>query len=83
MKPDGQFVFSSSTFAVGAYNAAAAETALAAMQADGYDAVRVFLDVTCASGCLFDPAPADGLSRRTSQISSTSWGVRRRTGSTC
>jgi hypothetical protein len=61
--PTGQFVFSSSTFAVGAYNAAAAKTALDAMKAEGYDAVRVFLDVTCRSGCLSDPATPDGLSR--------------------
>jgi hypothetical protein len=61
--PTGQFVFSSSTFAVGAYDSAAAESALQAMSAEGYDAVRVFLDVTCRSGCLSDPAAPNGLSR--------------------
>jgi len=62
-KPNGQFVWSSSTFAVGAYNAAAAQTALVAMHAQQYDAVRIFLDVTCRLGCLSDPAQPDGLSR--------------------
>ena len=62
-KPGGGTVFSSSTFAVGAYDAAAAEAALAAMEADGYDAVRIFLDVTCATGCLTSHALPDDLSR--------------------
>src|SRR6187551_902265 len=33
------------------------------MEADGYDAVRVFLDVTCATGCLMSHALPDDLSR--------------------
>ncbi len=61
--PTGQFVFSSSTFAVGAYDAAATESALQAMRAEGYNAVRIFLDVTCRAGCLADPAAPNGLSR--------------------
>jgi plastocyanin len=61
--PDGQFVFSSSTFAVAAYSAPAAETALTTMSAEGYNSVRVFLDVTCRSGCLSDPVTPDGLNR--------------------
>jgi hypothetical protein len=61
--PGGQFVFSSSTFALGAYNAAAAETALESMSAQGYNVVRVFLDVTCKAGCLSDTQRPDGLSR--------------------
>ncbi len=61
--PTHTFVFSSSTFVVGAYSAAAAETALETMSADGYNVVRVFLDVTCRSGCLSDPVSPDGLSR--------------------
>jgi plastocyanin len=61
--PTGQFVFSSSTFAVGAYNAAAVETALTSMASEGYNAVRILLDVTCRAGCLSDTAQADGLSR--------------------
>jgi plastocyanin len=61
--PTGQFVFSSSTFAVGAYNAVAAEVALANMQTEGYNAVRIFLDVTCKTWCLADNTQFDGLSR--------------------
>jgi hypothetical protein len=61
--PGGLFVFSSSTFAVGAYNAAAADSALQTMSSEGYDAVRIFLDVTCRSGCLSDPAAPNGLSQ--------------------
>jgi hypothetical protein len=61
--PTGQFVFSSSTFAVGAYSSSAAETALTAMSAESYDVVRIFLDVTCRSGCLSDTASGDNLSR--------------------
>jgi hypothetical protein len=61
--PTGQFVFSSSTFAVGAYSSSAAETALTAMAAESYGAVRIFLDVTCRSGCLTDTVFSDNLSR--------------------
>ena len=61
--PTGQFVFSSSTFAVGAYSSTAAESALTAMSAESYDAVRIFLDVTCRSGCLTDGVFSDNLSR--------------------
>ncbi len=45
-----------STFNVGLYDAAKAESALAAMQANGYNIVRVFLDGCCVSGALGDPA---------------------------
>lgn len=45
-----------STFNVGLYDPAKAESALAAMQANGYNIVRVFLDGCCASGALGDPA---------------------------
>jgi hypothetical protein len=61
--PGGLFVFSSSTFAVGAYNAAAADSALQTMSNEGYDVVRVFLDVTCRTGCLSDPTAPNGLSK--------------------
>jgi plastocyanin len=61
--PGSQFVFSSSTFAVGAYDSAAAESALQTMSTEGYDVVRVFLDVTCRSGCLSDPSALNGLSQ--------------------
>jgi hypothetical protein len=50
-----------STFNVGMYDASEAEQALAQMQADGYNAVRVFLTPSCMSGCIGDPAA--GLSR--------------------
>jgi F5/8 type C domain len=61
--PSFQLVFSSSTFIVGAYDATAAAAALQAMSAEGYNTVRVFLDVTCRVGCLNDPSANDGLSR--------------------
>jgi hypothetical protein len=61
--PSFTYVFSSSTFIVGSYDATAASNALAGMHAEGYNVVRVFLDVTCRLGCLSDPFAADGLSR--------------------
>jgi hypothetical protein len=61
--PTYQQVFSSSTFIVGLYNATTAGAALQAMSAEGYNTVRVFLDVTCRVGCLSDPSATDGLSR--------------------
>lgn len=61
--PTFQTVFSSSTFMVGLYDATAAGAALQAMSAEGYNTVRVFLDVTCRVGCLSDSAQTDGLSR--------------------
>jgi hypothetical protein len=61
--PGFQQVFSSSTFIVGLYNATTAGAALQAMSAEGYNTVRVFLDVTCRVGCLSDPSATDGLSR--------------------
>jgi hypothetical protein len=41
-----------SNFIVGAYDAARAEAALARMAASGYNVVRVFLNTTCAQGCI-------------------------------
>ena len=61
--PTGQFVFSSSTFEVGQYVPVNAEAALESMNAEGYNVVRVFLDVTCKVVCLSDPVAPDGLSR--------------------
>jgi hypothetical protein len=62
--PSFQLVFSSSTFIVGAYDAAAAESALQTMRNEGYNVVRIFLDGTCRVGCLTDASAADGLSRQ-------------------
>ena len=56
----GQFQYHS-TFNVGLYDAAEVEAALARMQADGYNTVRVFLTPSCESGCLGDSGA--GLSR--------------------
>lgn len=56
-------IFGSSTFAVGAYNSSAAETALTTMSAESYDVVRIFLDPTCRTGCLTDAVFNDNLSR--------------------
>jgi len=59
-KPDGSTVLAHTTFLEGRYDAARAESALAAMQASGYDVVRVFLE-GCCSGTIGDPA--GGLSK--------------------
>ena len=58
-----QSVFGPSTFIVGSYNHAAAENALVAMQAEGYNVVRIFLDVRCTIGCLTNTVSFDHLSR--------------------
>jgi hypothetical protein len=52
--PDGRIVLGSSTFMTRNYDPARAEAALEAMHADGYNAVRVVLDVACRFGCLGD-----------------------------
>jgi hypothetical protein len=52
-----------STFIVGRYDEIAAEAALESMHNDGYNVVRVFLDLNCFRGCLGDPStPGDHLS---------------------
>lgn len=56
--PGGRIVFRGSTFIGGRYDSARVEAALAAMQNDGYDSVRVILDVVCRRGCLGDFAAA-------------------------
>ena len=58
-----QGVFGPSTFIVGSYNHAAADLALAAMQAENYNVVRIFLDVRCTVGCLTNTLSVDHLSR--------------------
>lgn len=58
-----QSVFGPSTFIVGSYNPGAAESALVAMQAEGYNVVRIFLDVRCTVGCLTNTLSFDHLSR--------------------
>ena len=50
--PGGRVVFHGSTFIVGRYDPARMEVALERMHADGYNAVRVVLDVICRQGCL-------------------------------
>lgn len=50
------------TFDVGVYDGAAADAALADMDAYGYNTVRVFLNGACVSGCLGDASAADDLS---------------------
>jgi hypothetical protein len=52
--PNGQTVFQGSTFVVGRYDSSRIEAALARMHLDGYNSVRVVLDVGCRSGCLGD-----------------------------
>jgi hypothetical protein len=51
--PGGQ-VFFHSTFNVGSYDAEAAEQALAQMQAEGYNTVRIMLNGCCAANALGD-----------------------------
>jgi hypothetical protein len=50
--PDGRVVFHGSTFIAGLYDPARIEAALQTMHGDGYNAVRVILDVICRRGCL-------------------------------
>jgi hypothetical protein len=50
----GHLISHQATFDVGAYDAAAAEAALEAMRAEGYNAVKVFLDAACVRTCLGD-----------------------------
>jgi hypothetical protein len=51
----GGFLIShQATFDVGVYDGASAESALRAMRADGYNVVKVFLDVACTTTCLGD-----------------------------
>jgi hypothetical protein len=52
--PGGQVVFRGATFVEGRYDAARIEAALERMHADGYNTVRVILDVVCRNGCLGD-----------------------------
>jgi hypothetical protein len=54
--PDGRIVSGTSTFIEGLYDPARAEAALERMHADGYNTVRVILDVICRRGCLGDAA---------------------------
>jgi len=53
--PNGNTSLGHSTFNVGLYNGAQAEAALAAMQASGYNAVRVFLQ-GCCQNTIGDPS---------------------------
>jgi hypothetical protein len=54
--PDGSVNISHSTFNVGLYNPAAADTSLNNMQAGGYNIVRVFLNGCCHDNALGNPA---------------------------
>lgn len=53
--PKGNSVLAHSTFAVGLYDANRAESALATMQANGYNVARVFLE-GCCQNTIGDPA---------------------------
>lgn len=53
--PDGSTRVAHSTFTVGQYDQSRAENALATMQANGYNAVRVFLE-GCCQNTIGDPA---------------------------
>jgi hypothetical protein len=55
----GSHMIFGSTFIVGRYDATAAEAALRTMHDQGYNVVRVFLDLNCQQGCLGDPATGD------------------------
>ncbi len=55
LDPKGNPVLAHSTFAAGLYDANRAETALATMQASGYNAARVFLE-GCCQNTIGDPA---------------------------
>jgi hypothetical protein len=54
-KPNGNPVLAHSTFIVGLYDANRAESALANMQADGYNIVTVIME-GCCQGAIGDPA---------------------------
>lgn len=54
-KPNGTIILGHSTFNVGLYDAAHAESALATMQTNGYNVVRVFLE-GCCQNTIGDPA---------------------------
>jgi Cellulase (glycosyl hydrolase family 5) len=50
--PDGRIVVHGSTFITSRYDPARIEAALQTMHGDGYNTVRVILDVVCRHGCL-------------------------------
>jgi hypothetical protein len=50
--PDGRIVVHGSTFITSLYDPARIEAALQTMHGDGYNTVRVILDVVCRHGCL-------------------------------
>jgi F5/8 type C domain-containing protein/cellulase (glycosyl hydrolase family 5) len=52
---DGRTFTYHSTFNVGVYDGARAESALRRMRTDGYNVVRVFLNGLCRNACLGDP----------------------------
>lgn len=52
----GGHIFFHSTFNIGSYDARRAEQALARMQAEGYNTVRIMLNGCCISNALGDPA---------------------------
>ena len=54
----GRVISHQATFDVGVYDAAAAEAALAAMRAQHYNVVKVFLDAACVRTCLGDATTA-------------------------
>ncbi|HVD26358.1 MAG TPA: discoidin domain-containing protein [Gaiellaceae bacterium] len=60
--PAGESTTQDVTFNVGTYDAAAADQTLVGLASGGYNAVRVFLNGGCATGCLGDPSTADDLS---------------------
>lgn len=60
--PAGESTTQDVTFNVGSYDGAAADQALGGLASGGYNAVRVFLNGACATGCLGDASTADDLS---------------------
>ena len=54
----GRLISHQATFDVGIYDAVAAESALAAMHAQRYNVVKVFLDAACVRTCLGDATTA-------------------------
>jgi hypothetical protein len=54
----GRLISHQATFDVGVYDAVAAESALAAMHAQRYNVVKVFLDAACVRTCLGDATTA-------------------------
>lgn len=54
----GRLISHQATFDVGVYDAMAAESALAAMHAQRYNVVKVFLDAACVRTCLGDATTA-------------------------